>query len=113
MEALRLCLSEREKEKYHTHTDSTHGLRPGMFLLCSTLVYLTLSYSAEIVKWVAQSMRPFSIVEDDGFKTLMKTGRPEYYLPSRITVARDVKQVFQKSKKRISRMLQVSSMDSQ
>jgi hypothetical protein len=45
----------------------------------------------EIVKWVAKSMRPFSIVEDDGFCMLMKTGRPEYYISSRYTVACDVK----------------------
>ena len=62
---------------------------------------------AEIVKWVSESMRPFSIVEDDGFKSLMKTGRPDYYLPSRHTVARDVKQVFKKTRMRIAKMLQV------
>jgi len=42
---------------------------------------------AEIVKWVSKSMQPFSIVEDEGFKVLMKTGRPEYYIPSPCTVA--------------------------
>lgn len=62
---------------------------------------------AEIVKWVSESMRPFNVVEDDGFKTLMKTGRPEYYLPSRRTVARDVRQVFKRTRKRIAKMLQV------
>jgi len=53
-------------------------------------------------------MRPTSIVEDEGFKTLMKTGRPNYKLPKRITVARDVKQVFKKMKKRVAKLLQVS-----
>jgi hypothetical protein len=62
------------------------------------------------VHWVAESMRPFSIVEDEGFKKLMKTGRPEYYIPSRVTVARDVQHVFRKAKERISNMLQVSSI---
>ena len=52
-------------------------------------------------------MRSFSIVEDQGFKILMKTGRPEYYIPSRVTVARDVKHVFQKTRKRIGKMLKV------
>jgi hypothetical protein len=64
--------------------------------------------SIEIVKWVAESMRPFSTVEDPGFKTLTKTRRPEHYLPSRFTVARDVKHVFKKTRKRIATMLQVS-----
>jgi hypothetical protein len=39
----------------------------------------------------------------------MKTGRPEYYLPSRSTVSRDVKEVFKRVRKRIAKMLQVSS----
>jgi len=36
------------------------------------------------------------------------TGRPDYYIPSRYTVARDVKHVFKKTRKRITKMLQVS-----
>jgi len=54
-------------------------------------------------------MRPFSIVEDEGFKTLMKTGRPNHYIPKRRTIARDVKQVFKKTRKRIQKMLKVKS----
>jgi len=49
---------------------------------------------AEIVRWVAESKRPFNIVSDRGFQNLMKTGRPEYYIPSPATVSRDVKKVF-------------------
>ncbi|KIY44609.1 hypothetical protein FISHEDRAFT_16944, partial [Fistulina hepatica ATCC 64428] len=30
---------------------------------------------------------------------LMKTGRPEYYIPSRMTVSRDVKCIFKKTPK--------------
>ena len=56
-------------------------------------------------------MRPFSIVEDQGFKTLMKTGRPDYYIPSRVTVARDVKYVFKKTRERITKMLQVWNLN--
>jgi Hermes transposase DNA-binding domain len=37
---------------------------------------------AEIVRWVAESTRPFSIVSDHGFQSLMKTGRPGYNIPS-------------------------------
>jgi len=39
----------------------------------------------------------------------MKTGRPEYYLPSHSTVSRDVKEVFMRVRKRIAKMLQVSN----
>ncbi|KAF8586767.1 hypothetical protein K439DRAFT_1340015 [Ramaria rubella] len=49
---------------------------------------------AEIVCWVAESLRPFQIVADRGFQNLMKTGRPGCYLPSPTTVAHDVKLVF-------------------
>jgi hypothetical protein len=42
---------------------------------------------AEIVQWVSKSMRPFEIVEDRGFQCLMKTGQPEYYIPSQTTVS--------------------------
>ena len=51
-------------------------------------------------------MRPFKIVDDRGFKKLMKTGRPGYYLPSKETVSRDVKQVFTRCCQRIAKMLQ-------
>ncbi|KAG2739596.1 hypothetical protein P692DRAFT_201676749, partial [Suillus brevipes Sb2] len=61
---------------------------------------------AEFVRWVAESSRPFKIVQDRGFASLMKTGRPEYYIPSPSTVSRDVKLVFVNVRKRIARMLQ-------
>ena len=59
---------------------------------------------------MAESVRPFSIVEDRGFKSLMKTGRPEYYIPSASTVSRDVRLVFARTRERISKMLQVIIM---
>jgi hypothetical protein len=62
---------------------------------------------AEIVRWVAESKRPFKIVKDRGFQSLMKTGRPAYYIPSPETVSRDVKMVFVEVRKRIAKMLQV------
>ncbi|THU76473.1 hypothetical protein K435DRAFT_824565 [Dendrothele bispora CBS 962.96] len=60
---------------------------------------------AEIVRWVAESSRPFTIVHDRGFLCLMKTGRPGYYLPHPTTVSRDVKTVFAKTRMRISSWL--------
>ncbi|THV04133.1 hypothetical protein K435DRAFT_649829 [Dendrothele bispora CBS 962.96] len=56
-------------------------------------------------------MRPFDIVKDRGFVCLMKTGRPHYYLPHPTTVARDVKQVFAKTRKRVADMLQNNDSD--
>jgi hypothetical protein len=62
---------------------------------------------AEIVRWVAQNIQPLSIVDDSAFHSLMKTGRPEYYIPSRFTVTRDVRTVFVNVRQRIARILQV------
>ncbi|KIK39709.1 hypothetical protein CY34DRAFT_25138 [Suillus luteus UH-Slu-Lm8-n1] len=62
---------------------------------------------AEVVCWVSESLRPFEMVNDRGFQKLMKTGRPEYYLPSLSTVAHNVKQVFIETCKHIVNMLQV------
>ncbi|KIL54599.1 hypothetical protein M378DRAFT_92236, partial [Amanita muscaria Koide BX008] len=66
----------------------------------------------EIVRWVAESARPFKIVADRGFQSLMKTGRPGYYIPSPSQVSRDVKLVFARSRQRIAKMLQVSEVSS-
>lgn len=60
------------------------------------------------MKWVAQSLRPFSVVRDPGFLSLMKTGRPGYYVPSPSTVSRDVKTVFARTRVRIAQLLRVS-----
>jgi hypothetical protein len=48
---------------------------------------------AETVRWVVESKRPFNIVSDRGFQSLMKTGRLEYHIPSPVTVSCDVKSV--------------------
>jgi hypothetical protein len=72
---------------------------------------LNIINSAEIVRWVAESKRPFQIVKDRGFQSLMKTGRPEYHIPSMQTVSRDVKQAFVEARKRVAKMLQVNKLN--
>ena len=67
--------------------------------------------SVEIVRWVAESMRPFKIVDDRGFQCLMKTGRPDYYIPSARTVSRDVKKIFTQCRQRIAKSLNVCGLD--
>ena len=59
------------------------------------------------MRWVAESARPFKIVADHGFQSLMKTGRPSYYIPSPSQVSRDVRLVFGRSRGRIAKLLQV------
>ena len=63
----------------------------------------------EIVRWIAESKRLFQIVNDHGFRLLMKTGRPGYQIPSAEIVSRDMKRVFTNVRRRIARMLQVIS----
>ena len=58
------------------------------------------------MRWVAESKQPYKIVSDHGFQSLMKTGRPDYHIPSEQTVSRDVKQVFIHARKRVANMLQ-------
>jgi hypothetical protein len=66
-----------------------------------------LGYRTEIVRWVLENLRPFKIVSDRGFQSLMKTGRPDYHILSPSTVSRDVKTVFAHTRQRIAKMLQV------
>jgi hypothetical protein len=63
---------------------------------------------AEIVCWVAENLRPFEIVKDHGFQSLMKTGRPEYYIPHPTTVSHDTRLVFANVRKHIAKILRVS-----
>jgi hypothetical protein len=63
---------------------------------------------AEIIRWVTESVQPFEIIKDRCFQSLMKTGRPEYYIPSPSTVSHDVRMVFSKTQQRIAKLLQVS-----
>lgn len=66
-------------------------------------------HRVEFVRWISESKRPFKIVKDPGFRSLMKTGRPDCYIPSPETISRDVKKVFVAVRQRIAHMLQVSS----
>ena len=63
--------------------------------------------STEIVRWVSENMRPFEVVNDRSFQSLMMTGQPVYHLPHARTVTRNVTLVFARTKERITEMLQV------
>lgn len=60
------------------------------------------------MRWVAKSLRPISIVEDEGLQCLMKTGRIGYWMPSKTTVSRDIKNVFKNVRARLAKLLNVS-----
>lgn len=63
---------------------------------------------AEIVRWVCKSLHPFDIVSNTHFLMLMKTGHPEFYIPSPWTVSHDIQLVFVHTHEQIARMLMVS-----
>lgn len=63
----------------------------------------------EFVRWVAESLRPFKIVKDCALLSLLKTGRPGYFVPSPSTVSHNLKVVFAQTRNRIAKVLQVES----
>ncbi|KAJ7728787.1 hypothetical protein B0H14DRAFT_2409936, partial [Mycena olivaceomarginata] len=62
---------------------------------------------AEQVRWVSESLRPFAIAKDRGYRRLMKSGRPSAYISSPTTIARDVKLLFNKTRERLKKRFQV------
>src|SRR5258708_32197078 len=110
MDQSQQSLKEWKRPRLLTRTDNTQKLRQSLLPLTITSnEQLTNTMDrAEIVHWVSESARPFEIVSDHGFQSLMKTGRPGYYIPSPSPVSRDVRMVFACTCQRIANMLQVS-----
>jgi hypothetical protein len=59
-----------------------------------------------MVRWVCEDLRPFQIVKDRGFRCLMKTGRPEIYIPSPEMISRDVRLIYTRTHERLAQILQ-------
>ena len=77
--------------------------------MCNKKTRLTGARSAEFVRWISESLRPFAILKDRGLVALLKTGRPyEYWMPSPKTVAKDTMVVWEACRKRIIDLLLVS-----
>ena len=92
--------------RQHTKAEARYIPSPSNTKLLVANVFK--SSRVEFVRWVTENKRPFQIVNDPAFRSLMKTGRPETYIPSAETHSRDVKNVFVGVRKRISDMLKVS-----
>ena len=65
---------------------------------------------AEIICWVSENKQPFKIGTNHGFRSLIKTGRPEFHIPSAETVSCDVQNTFICVWICITKMLQVSAI---
>lgn len=74
----------------------------------STKPFTALETRVESALWVCESGRPYNIIEDPGFRRLVKTGRPDYPLTSAKTLARDVLRVYEYGKTCIIECLKVS-----
>jgi Na+-transporting NADH:ubiquinone oxidoreductase subunit NqrA len=64
----------------------------------------------KIALWVARRHRPFSIVEDPELLDIFTDLNNKVVTPSRYTVSRDVKEIFQLSRKQVSELLKVIAL---
>lgn len=77
-----------------------------IFFLYTLLIALN-AFRGCIVKWVTESNRPASIIEDIELHTMMTAGRPHAVIPSVSTVRRDIKVSFVKCREKIGKLLKV------
>ncbi|KAL6308226.1 hypothetical protein BKA93DRAFT_747193 [Sparassis latifolia] len=66
---------------------------------------------AHLVKWLTESNRPSTIVEDREFVELMMAGRPNLDIPSCRTVSRDIHASFDRCQERIKKLLKSHTGD--
>lgn len=71
--------------------------------------YTESSFRYHLVMWITTRHRPFSIVEDPEFRTLLRMLYGRVEIPSRITVTRDMHLILQDAKTHLTGLLQVSS----
>jgi len=62
----------------------------------------------KIALWIARRHRPFSIIEDPELIDILVDLNSKVVTPSRYTVSRDVKEIFQMSRSKVSQILKVS-----
>ena len=102
-------LHARANNLSNIHTASTPILKFGKRL---KLIYfstvLTYNNSAHLVKWITENNRPANIINDRELRDLLMAGRPTVVLPSNNTISRDITASFEKCRKRIAKLLQVS-----
>ena len=96
------------KKLYHSCTVHTPLMSWGKFFSITVSYAGTEShFRAHIAWWCAESNQPLGIVKDWQFKILMKTGCPRTLIPSPLTVARDVKLVFERAREWLDKILRV------
>ena len=63
----------------------------------------------KVAIWVSRCNRPFAIIEDQELLDIFCDLHSKVETPSRQTVSRDIKQMFDISQKQVAKMLQVGS----
>ena len=63
-----------------------------------------------IAMWVAHRHRPFLMVEDPEFWEILRMLYPKVQLPSRVTVSRDVQDIFERTRSRLKDLLKVCAV---
>ena len=66
----------------------------------------------KVAIWVSRRNRPFAIIEDPELLEIFCDLNSKVETPSRQTVSRDIKQMFDISQKQVAKMLQVGSHSS-
>ena len=72
--------------------------------------YTPHKFRMKIAIWVARWHRPFAIVEDDELVDIFKDLNNKVEVPSRFTVSRDVKEIFEMSRKQVAAILKVHGL---
>jgi hypothetical protein len=67
--------------------------------------HIAMKTRVEVIYWVCKNFCPFNIIKDQGFNHLIKTGQPNYYISLLSTVGHDVKKIFARVQKGITKML--------
>ena len=69
--------------------------------------YTPHEFRMKIALWVARRHRPFAIVEDEELVDIFKLLNNKVNVPSRVTVSRDVTEIFEISRKQVANILKV------
>ncbi|KAF8264388.1 hypothetical protein EI94DRAFT_1554650, partial [Lactarius quietus] len=105
IQTAREALLKQKHSKDGTITAAFEWVGKGK-IMYSQRAHTNLEAHAKFVCWVTENKRPFQIVNDRAFQSLMKMGRLESYIPCAETISCDVKKAFIDARGHIATMLQ-------
>jgi hypothetical protein len=69
--------------------------------------YVKAKFRAGCVRWIARRRRPFAIIGDPELHDLFKMLYDKVEIPNRRMISRDIKKVYQHSRRKVKQMLRV------